>query len=464
MFGKKIRKIYNDAFPEAERRPWESIVMLSVDEPRYHFETLKSGRATVGLVTTWDLGSFVYVEHLAVDSALRGQGIGGRALRDVVAKAAGRPVVLEVEPKEFSAQAERRIGFYQRAGFKLYDDFKYLQPPYAEGLPSVELRLMSTAQLSARQLESITDTLHSQVYDPGINKKVRRFRMKNVIASVTISVIAMLIANIFFARCSTKPVVEQSKVAVVSLEPLRGIVADVAGPEWEIVSLMPPGTNPEAFDPTMAMLKKIESGNVMFYTGANGAEASVVERLGNNGKGGSLVDLTDNLQLMRGTHGDHDHGVDPHIWTSLRNLRQVAMDAAEALASLDSENAEAYRHRADSISNVYLEADSAIAKSLALASGHAFAVNHPSLSYFARDYGLKQVALGGEHKELSTRRLAAMLEHIEADSVKVMFVESQVDSQRAMNVASQLGLRIVVLPTNTSDPLALIRAAAASLR
>ena len=46
--------------------------------------------------------------------------------------------------------------------------------------------------------------------------------------------------------------------------------------------------------------------------------------------------------------------------------------------------------------------DNAITARLAPHKGDSFIVWHPSLSYFARDYGLNQVVVGGsEHKESS---------------------------------------------------------------
>lgn len=460
----KLHKIYHDAFPAAERRPWDSIVMLSKKDPRFSFIELQSEGKSVGLATTWDFGSFVYVEHLAVDPAARGAGIGSTAINEIARHAAGRPVVLEVEPPTLSAQASRRIAFYRRAGFKLYDDFPHTQPPYVQGMPSVEMRIMSNADLTPMELETIAWTLHREVYNPAIAKETKRMKFKDAIVLVIGSVLALLLSNLLFNRCGAKTGDDSRKVAVVSLEPLRAMVADIAGPSWEVVSLMPPGANPESFDPTIATLKKIEQSDVFFFTGSNSAEERIVEKLGANTLSGRTVDLTTNLQLMRGTHGDHDHEVDPHIWTSLRNLATMATDIAGNLARRDPANADAYINRADSLTARYRECDSTLTALLSAGEAKSFVVNHPSLSYFARDYGLEQIALGGEHKEMSTRRVAATLDEIKSDGAKVFFVESAADSVRATNLATQLGLRLVVLPTNTASPVDMIVNAATSLR
>lgn len=91
---------------------------------------------------------------------MRGSGIGAEILRLLAAE--GPPLLLEVEhPKGPGSIEQRRIEFYRRNGFRLLD-YDYVQPPYAPGLPSVPLLLMSTdpaldPALAAR-------TLHREVY------------------------------------------------------------------------------------------------------------------------------------------------------------------------------------------------------------------------------------------------------------------------------------------------------------
>ena len=54
------------------------------------------------------------------------------------------PVVLEVEIPD-PPIPKRRIAFYDRSGFRIAHD-DYVQPPYIDGLPSVPMFLMSTAE------------------------------------------------------------------------------------------------------------------------------------------------------------------------------------------------------------------------------------------------------------------------------------------------------------------------------
>lgn len=157
--------LYNEAFPPEERRPWDTIVNpVSAAGPHLYIAADADGR-NYGFVTIWTFQKFIYVEHLAVDAAARGAGIGASVLAGIK-KLHPKPIALEVEPPHSdNPMAARRIGFYRRCGFDLLD-FDYIQPPYAKNLPSVPLFLMATP--GAPDPSEIAETLHKEVYDVDI--------------------------------------------------------------------------------------------------------------------------------------------------------------------------------------------------------------------------------------------------------------------------------------------------------
>lgn len=251
----------------------------------------------------------------------------------------------------------------------------------------------------------------------------------------------------------------QPRVAVAVNEPLAAITSEVAGDGWDVVTLIPAGADPESFDPTVATLRKVEQADLMVAAGVSASERAVTDRLGTRGTT-ATVDLSRTLRLITDTHGSS--APDPHFWTSPVNVAEIAAAVAEGLAAVDSLNAADYRRRADSLANVAIALRDSIASHLASAAGppRVFVTNHPSMSYFARDFGLRQIAVGEENKELSAKALAARIADIRREHPAIFFVESQADSARAATIASEAGLRVAVLPTNGSDPLATIAEAA----
>lgn len=139
-----MKRIYFGSFPAEERRDWHQLTrMLRSSDCPVSLIVIYSCGKPVGFITLWKLGDISYVEHFATDPAVRGGGLGGRAIRSVVSHSPS-PIVLEVEPAETGDEARRRISFYMRNGFIPIPDFDYTQPPYSPGLPEVKLMLMTT--------------------------------------------------------------------------------------------------------------------------------------------------------------------------------------------------------------------------------------------------------------------------------------------------------------------------------
>lgn len=158
-----VEQLFVDAFPPDERRPLPDQRSNTDNNTRFQclLVTDRNQKPT-GFITCWDLGICLYVEHFATSPEMRGAGIGSAILRDFLTKA-GKPVVLEVEHPDTEI-ARRRIGFYRRNGFELWEDVDYIQPPYSPGQSAVPLLLMATPGLSREDASKIIAAIHTQVY------------------------------------------------------------------------------------------------------------------------------------------------------------------------------------------------------------------------------------------------------------------------------------------------------------
>ena len=105
--------LYAASFPQHEQRLEPSQRRIMAHE-QYHFGILHDEEGFAGLALFWDAGAYLYVEHLCISPARRGQGLGTEAL-DLLA-GEGKPVVLEIDPP-VDAISRRRQTFYERAGF-----------------------------------------------------------------------------------------------------------------------------------------------------------------------------------------------------------------------------------------------------------------------------------------------------------------------------------------------------------
>ena len=68
---------------------------------------------------------------------------------------------------------------------------------------------------------------------------------------------------------------------------------------------------------------------------------------------------------------------------------------------------------------------------------------HPSLSYFAADYGLQQIGMEYEGKEMPAKVLKEEIDYARACNAKVFFFQKGFDSRRVAAVNNQIGARLV---------------------
>ncbi len=126
----------------------------------------------------------------------------------------------------------------------------------------------------------------------------------------------------------------------------------------------------------------------------------------------------------------------------------MARNMTAALAQISPDSAGIYSARLSSLLERLDSLNVTLAAELAAAPSRTFAVWHPSLSYFARDYGLEQLAVGQESKEMSARQARNIIDRAKADSVYVFFFQKEFDARQAEAINSEIGSRLV-----TIDPL-----------
>ena len=122
----RLRRLYREHvaedFPPAERRPLSAILRL---RRRGDYDTwgVFDGDALAAYAFLWRGADCALLDYLAVCRDARGQGYGTRALELVKGQYGPVPLLAEVEAPEESAPPgenalrQRRLNFYQQAGF-----------------------------------------------------------------------------------------------------------------------------------------------------------------------------------------------------------------------------------------------------------------------------------------------------------------------------------------------------------
>ena len=207
------------------------------------------------------------------------------------------------------------------------------------------------------------------------------------------------------SACGNTTQKSEKPILTVTLEPLRYFTEAIAGDNYEVVSMVPKGSSPESYDPTPQQLVNLSKSQAYFRIGYIGFEQAWMKKLEATCPDMKIYNTSKGIDLIRDKghwHGDHFHegGVEPHVWNSTQNALIIADNIYQALCELDSTHQEDYRKRLDVLKETIRQTDANV-RTLLENADSTFLIYHPALSYFARDYGLKQVSIEEGGKEPS---------------------------------------------------------------
>ncbi len=117
-----LRALYESAFPDEERIPWDDLLRL-VREMPLEFAEYRDGEGLMGLTIVYPRLRLSWFWYFAVPEKKRGRGIGQRILSALLARYEGRSAGLDMEDPAQpgapnAAQRIRRRDFYIRNGFR----------------------------------------------------------------------------------------------------------------------------------------------------------------------------------------------------------------------------------------------------------------------------------------------------------------------------------------------------------
>lgn len=244
------------------------------------------------------------------------------------------------------------------------------------------------------------------------------------------------------------------KTIAVSIPPQAALLGDIVGDSMDIVTLMPAEANPEAFEITVRNMRTISDAALYMKIGNLPFEETLTERISESNPELKFADVSKGIELIYGTHshgGDAVEVADPHTWTSVNNLKKIASNMLEEVTTLDPERKEYYAANYERLIAHLDSVNNVISGKIDNAGGKAFLIWHPSLSYFARDYGLHQIAVGQDNKEMTPGQLREVHEHALQDGAKVMFMQKNFDAGQAKTIAEAINAEIVVINPMDSD-------------
>jgi zinc transport system substrate-binding protein len=258
----------------------------------------------------------------------------------------------------------------------------------------------------------------------------------------------LLIFTTVLCGCNNRSVDGEKKTIYVTIAPLRAIVEEVTGGDYNVETLVPKGASPENFEPTAKQLMTLNDAEQIFAVGLINFEQSLISSVKESDR---IVNLADGIELIAGSCSHcghhHSHGVDPHIWTSPRALKRMVENIGKAMQRIAPDSMK-YIDNTDKLLRKLDVLDSLCNNKINANSIDAMMIYHPAYTYYANDYGIKQIAIEQDGKEPSPRMLTKLVDEAKANNLHYIFIQPQYSTDKIAPLAAECGAEVIV-----TDPL-----------
>lgn len=280
----------------------------------------------------------------------------------------------------------------------------------------------------------------------------------------------LFVLALVFALSSVPARAAAPLIVAVTVAPQEYFLEKVGGDRVQSLVLVPTGADPHVYEPRPGQMKTLARAAAWFTVGME-MEAAWAEKFRAVNPAMRVV-ATDagiaKLPMAEHEHEGHGHGeehepaaehghaeghhhdlLDPHIWLSPALAKVQAAAMRDALSSLDPAGAATYAANYEAFATECDALARDVTTLLADLPSRVFMVFHPSWGYFARDFGLTQLAIEVAGKEPSPRDLAHLVEEAREHDIRAIFVAPQFSRRTAGVVAREIGAGLV-----EADPLA----------
>jgi zinc transport system substrate-binding protein len=260
-----------------------------------------------------------------------------------------------------------------------------------------------------------------------------------------------LLVIIIFFSCNRHSPDAGTEIITVSIAPFKYFVEEIAGKDFRINVMVPPGSDPHIYEPYPEQINNLRHSVAYISNGYLGFEQAWLDRfyqINRTMKMLSLGGKIDLIVLKQKHEGKNIEGADPHYWVSPTCAMIMAESVKGLLCELNPGKTEIYETNYGNLLLKIKEIDENARSLFSEVKNKSFMIYHPNLGYLARDYGLEEIAVEYEGKEPPPSRLKELIDLAVKDNLKTIFVQKEYDSKNAAEIAREIGADVEVI-----DPL-----------
>lgn len=240
----------------------------------------------------------------------------------------------------------------------------------------------------------------------------------------------------------------------VSILPQKYFVKRIGGEYVNVSVMVGAGQNPATYEPSPKQMVLLNESRLYFRIGVpfENIWIDVVRELNPKIKIVECCTELTSIVLEEHAHGHHDGAAnvaDPHIWTSPVNAKYISLKIKEALIEILPAHKMELEDNYSKLIKDLTRLDQDIRLRLAHLDNRYFVVSHPSWGYYADAYGLIQMPIESDGKEVRAKSLVKLIEFSRSKHINRIFVQKQFNQSSAIILANEIDAQVIEL-----DPLA----------
>jgi ABC-type Zn uptake system ZnuABC Zn-binding protein ZnuA len=259
-----------------------------------------------------------------------------------------------------------------------------------------------------------------------------------------------------YARPATGPTPAQPAMAPLVVATSQALFADlirqVVGDRAEIVTVVPPGADPQTYDPTDDDVDAVARAAVFFANGLNLEPflPGLLQHAANPEL--RLVVLSNGLKVVGKGGITIAFGAmgNPFLWLNVRNAMAYVETIRETMVAIDPDNAGAYQANAARYLAELKALDQEIQASIAtIPAGNRTIVVFPdAFPYYADRYGLEDLAVvavdpQSDPSDLSSHEYSNLVDQLRAARIKAIFGAVGFSTPLVEQLANDVGATFV---------------------
>lgn len=271
---------------------------------------------------------------------------------------------------------------------------------------------------------------------------------------------AMLVGMVVLTLSITRADALTAPTVFVSIPPQKSFIERIAGDLLQVEVMVPAGASPATHEPTGRQMLALAEAAAWFRIGVPFEEAWA-PRIEANFAHLPVIDTRAGIDLIQMGAGAGRR--DPHIWMSPRLVEQQAETMRDVLIEIFPEHAATFTSGHADFAADLRALDADLTARFAELSERRFMIYHPALGYFARDYGLEQIAIEIHGQQPGPASLTRIIEAARAADIRVIFVQQEFGQSAAQAVARAIDGEVITIAPLAEDALQNIRDLAEAL-